>query len=100
MKEYDITIEKNAEVESDLIKKTSVLDTDLMNFIGNLDKYYRHVQAVPSNCWIVKHGLNKYPSVTVVDSAGTVVVGEVQYIDTDNAKIKFTGAFSGEAYFN
>jgi hypothetical protein len=48
----------------------------------------------------VNHGLNKKPAVSVVDSAENVVFGEVEYIDDNNVRITFSGAFSGKAYFN
>lgn len=64
------------------------------------DKTYVHTQSVASASWTVNHQLNKKPSVTVVDSADTVVVGDITYIDTDSLTINFTGAFSGQAYIN
>lgn len=38
-----------------------------------------HNQGLASATWTISHSLGGRPSVTVVDSAGTVVVGEVQY---------------------
>ena len=64
------------------------------------DKNYVHTQAVASMVWEVKHGLEKYPSVTVVDSADNVVVGDIVYIDVNNVRITFAASFSGKAYFN
>lgn len=64
------------------------------------DKHYKHVQGTPSASWIVSHGLGKYPSVRVFDSAGTEVVGAVDYTDLNNLTITFSAAFSGEAYLN
>jgi hypothetical protein len=64
------------------------------------DKHYAHSQSVASNNWIVTHNLNKFPSVSVVDSGKNVVEGEVNYIDSNNVSISFSGAFSGKAYFN
>lgn len=64
------------------------------------DKNYTHTQAVASTVWEVNHGLDKCPSVTVVDSAGNVVIGDVVYIDKNNVRITFVSAFSGKAYFN
>ena len=40
------------------------------------------------------------PSVSIVDSANTEVIGEVEHIDTNNLTIKFSAAFSGKAYLN
>lgn len=64
------------------------------------DKHFAHTQSVASATWVVNHNLNKYPSVTVVDSAGTVVVGQVAYNSTTQATLTFVGSFSGKAYFN
>ena len=46
------------------------------------------------------HSLCKFPSVTVVDTGDTVVVGQVEYIDNENITITFNNAFSGKAYLN
>lgn len=64
------------------------------------DKHYRHIQATASDTWEVKHNLNKYPSVTIVDSAENVIIGDVQYIDKNNVVLTFTTPLVGEAYFN
>lgn len=61
---------------------------------------YRHVQAVPSATWTVAHGLGFRPNVTVVDSSGRVVEGEIAYPSTSTVVLTFTGAFSGEAYLS
>lgn len=76
------------------------IDIGIGTNYGGGDKHYRHIQATASNVWEVKHNLNKYPSVTVVDSAENVVVGDVEYIDKNNVVLTFTTSFAGEAYFN
>jgi hypothetical protein len=67
--------------------------------IGNNDTF-THTQLSSQSTWVVKHNLNKMPSVTIVDSADNVVIGEVEYIDSNNIIISFSGAFSGCAYIN
>ena len=64
------------------------------------DKYYVHEQGIASNEWHIKHNLNKHPSVTIVDSAGNEVIGQVHYVDLNNVIITFTSQFSGKAYLN
>ena len=64
------------------------------------DKEFIYTQSTSSDVWMIQHNLNKYPSVTVVDSGNSVVAGEVIYIDKNNVRITFTSAFSGKAYFN
>ena len=67
---------------------------------SDLDKHFTYTQAAPAAVWTVTHNLNKFPSVTVVDSANTEVVGEVRHISTTQAEITFSGAFAGKAFFN
>ena len=64
------------------------------------DLHYTHDQGMPSAVWTVAHNLNKYPSAAAVDTAGSVVVGLIEYIDINNITITFNAAFSGYAYIN
>jgi hypothetical protein len=62
---------------------------------------YVHNQETPSDTWTIAHGLDKYPSVTVVDSSGRKVEGGVDYSGGLNVvTVDFNGAFSGKAYLN
>jgi len=67
---------------------------------GDEDKHYVHDQGTASASWSIQHDLNKFPAVEVVDSAGTVVIGEVSYTDVNNLTIEFSSGFSGKAYLN
>lgn len=60
----------------------------------------RHIytQALPSDRWVINHSLGGHPSVTVVDSASTMVIGEVSYVSTSQVVVEFTSPFSGLAY--
>lgn len=49
--------------------------SDELNLTG--DKQFVFTQNTASEVWEIKHDLNKYPSVTIVDSADSVVIGEV-----------------------
>lgn len=64
------------------------------------DKSYVHYQRTSSDSWNIVHNLNKYPSVTTVDSADNVVLGDITYISLNEINIKFIGAFSGKAFLN
>ena len=66
----------------------------------NEDKNFTFKQRTATNNWAIQHNLEKFPSVTVVDSAGSVVVGEVVYIDDNNLTITFSSEFAGVAYLN
>lgn len=67
---------------------------------GGDDKTFVYTQSSAAQKWSIEHRLNKYPSVTVVDSGNNVVVGEVTYVDENNVRINFDSAFSGKAYLN
>lgn len=64
------------------------------------DKTYVHYQRMQSNTWEIQHDLDKYPSVSVVDSANTTVVGDIHYIDTNKVIVTFSAPFSGKAFCN
>jgi len=61
---------------------------------------YVHTQSVPDANWAIAHGLGRYPSVTVVDSAGTVVFGDVEYVSVNLVVVHFNGSFGGAAFLN
>lgn len=64
------------------------------------DLNYVHDQMTPAAQWVVDHNLSKRPSVMVRDSAGSVVVGEITYVDDNRVLLDFASPFSGQAYFN
>lgn len=55
-------------------------------------------QVVASDVWTIDHDLGGRPQVTVVDSAGTQVVGEVRYVGDSRVVVEFSAPFSGFAY--
>lgn len=127
--ELDLLVEEDIVLDADLDEGdefdvtagstvTNIVNTDyvpLQNkpsingvvLIGNLtsedlgiDQTYVHTQNVASDIWTIVHNLDRYPSVTVVDSAGSVVIGDVLYSDNNTIVLGFQGAFSGNAYLN
>ena len=64
------------------------------------DKHFTHNQTSALASWTIYHSLGKFPSVTVIDSANTVVVGEVEMVSINEIEIRFSAAFSGKAYLN
>lgn len=67
-------------------------------YIPGTPQRHVHTQASPSSTWVINHLLDGYPSVMVVDSAATVVIGEVSYVSTSQVVVEFTAPFSGYAY--
>lgn len=64
------------------------------------DKHFEFTQGTAATSWVVTHNLGKYPSITVVDTAGTVVIGSYTYDSDTQTTLNFTHAFAGTAYFN
>ncbi len=66
----------------------------------NQDKHYTHNQSTSSNQWTIPHGLNKYPSVQVIDSAGNLCIGQVTHNSVNQLTLDFNSSFGGKAYLN
>lgn len=64
------------------------------------DKHFVHLQGPPSNLWTVTHNLDKKPSVTIIDSAGNMVVGKLVYVNLNILTLQFVSPISGEAICN
>lgn len=102
---------KNASGNYDVIHfQTSadqVITSDDLQFVTLKEKEqigksttYTHNQLAAAKTWDINHNLGKFPSVSIVDSAGTVVIGDVTYVDSNNIQLSFTSDFSGVAYLN
>jgi len=65
-----------------------------------VDKNYVHQQSSASATWTITHNLNKRPSVSVVDSAGTQIICEVRYDSDNQVTLTFDDSTAGEAYLN
>lgn len=64
---------------------------------GNTRRHV-HSQASPSATWSISHTLGGKPSVMVVDTADTVVFGDVTYVSNTEVRVEFTAPFAGFAY--
>lgn len=61
---------------------------------------YVHVQALAAAVWEIQHNLNKWPSVTVVESTNVVCLPEVEYVNENVIRLTFLAALSGRAFLN
>jgi len=61
---------------------------------------YVHDQSTPSATWNIIHNMGYFPSVTVVDSAGSEVMGDVQHMNAYTVVVTFGAAFGGKAYLS
>ena len=58
---------------------------------------YLYQQSQPAALWDITHNLGYYPAVTVMDSAGSVVLGDTQHVSATRLTLTFSAAFSGQA---
>lgn len=97
------SVPNNVNVHQDTPNQV-VIDQDAPNQVivrtGSVGNTRRHIhaQSTPSSTWVISHSLGGKPSVTVVDSADTYVIGEVTYNSTSQVTVSFTTPFSGYAY--
>ncbi|HET6887692.1 MAG TPA: hypothetical protein VFH87_07805 [Candidatus Udaeobacter sp.] len=64
------------------------------------DKNYVHVQNLAADTWVIFHNLGKYPAIDVIDSAGSVVIGEISHMDLNSSMVTFSVPFGGVATCN
>ena len=85
----------SADMIEETVERQFVSTSDKLKLSG-----FIHDQISPLKTWIVNHTLDKYPSVSVVDSGDNLVMGSVEYVSKNEIKIKFNHEFSGKAYLN
>jgi hypothetical protein len=79
---------------------TGVAPTQVLNFVLPVSGSYAHTQSVSSATWTITHNLGYRPAVSVVDSGGNYVVGDVNYVSVNALTISFSAPFGGFAYLS
>jgi len=77
---------------------TGISPNQVLNLVYPAFTRHIHTQGTASTTWTINHALGGYPSVMIVDSAKTVVYGEINYLSTTQVVVNFSSAFSGYAY--
>lgn len=105
--EDGLVIDNNTEVRGNISAFDAINDNHLVTLSqvddmieARKDKNYVHDQGVPMDVWVINHNLNKKPSLTVIDSAGSSVEGSVDYLNDNALIVRFNGKFSGKATLN
>lgn len=79
---------------------TGSAPTQVLNFVLPRSGTYIHNQAVSSSTWVITHNMGFYPAVSVVDSGGNTVIGDVTYISENQVSVSFSASFGGKAYLS
>lgn len=94
--EYQANADAITALQTAISGKANSSHTHSATEITDLD--YTHTQMIPSAVWTINHNLGKYASVTVIDSAGSWVQGDVFHNSGNQITITFSSAFAGIAY--
>lgn len=83
--------------------KVSELENDIGYLTENdviSDKHHTYEWSTPQTALTIAHNLGKHPSVTIVDTAGNEIVGDVTFVDANTITICFSAPIRGTVYFN
>lgn len=94
------TVTVNQEDQNLVTVQTTVNNVTITtgSIAQGITRRHVHTQGTVSSTWTITHALGGQPSIMVVDSAGTVVFGEVQYLSNTQVRVIFSAPFSGSAY--
>lgn len=79
---------------------TSDPQTQIDDIRSQMQTSYVHTQSTPATTWTITHNLNRFPSVTIVDTTDSEVVGDVHYKNANEITLTFSRAIAGKAFFN
>lgn len=96
-------------IKQDVLKATlKNINDEVENRIGDTvrttaEEYLKELQTarviqqqVPLAEWEIKHDLDSYPVVTVIDNNGFEVFGDINYISKNKLTVTFNNEFSGK----
>lgn len=95
----DIANAAEDDLDNGIFRNGLVTALGVRKYVQQKDSY-THIQGEASDTWTIEHNMGRYPSVTVVDSAGSAVFGDVTYTNENQLTVTFSVAFSGKAYLN
>jgi hypothetical protein len=74
------------------------IDTDALP--PGVSPTFIFTQSSPLATWTIVHNLNKWPSVTIVDSGNSVIIPSIHYDSVNQTTVTFGSPTSGKAYLN
>lgn len=98
IKDYDEDFIIYKSIDNNTLITNQVVDCNSLDIES--DKNYVYDQPTPSKEWDIIHNLNKKPSCTIIDSAGTVIEGKVVINDGVRILIEFNAPFTGSVILN
>lgn len=80
--------------------QTVLPDNSVLDRQDEGDKHFAYEWRIPMAEVSIAHNLGKRPSVTVIDTAGNELLGNIEYEDENNLTIIFSAPVRGTAYLN
>lgn len=75
-------------------------ETYTLQAVSQTDAFFIFSQEANNTVWSITHNLDKFPSVTVVDSGDNILYTEIEYINKNTLEVRFEASTSGKAYMN
>lgn len=79
---------------------TGTAPTQTINFVLPVGGNYTHNQLTAASTWTITHNLGFFPAVSIVDSGGNYVIGDVNYVSQNVVSVSFNASFGGKAYLS
>ena len=79
---------------------SGIAPNQVLDFVIPVGGTFIHTQYSASNTWNITHNLGYNPNVTVVDSAGSLIEGTIEYTNTNSIVLLFSASFAGTAYLS
>lgn len=93
---------KEGLIVNDLKKPTQTVvpDSSVLDRKVEGDKHFAYEWRIPTTEVTISHNLDKRPSVTVIDTSGNELIGDIKYDDENNLTLSFSAPVRGTAYLN
>jgi hypothetical protein len=98
----DVLDDVGSAFATSFVPTSEIFSTNVQDAIEELrtKSRFEHNQPSASNTWDITHNMNFFPNVSIVDTALTKVIGEVEYLSENSLRVTFSQSFAGRAYLS
>lgn len=94
--------ESNNASQTDFVPTSEITSTNVQDAIEEVRSRSRFefIQSAASSTWNITHNMRFFPNVSIVDTALSNVIGEVEYLTENSLRVTFSQSFAGRAYLS
>lgn len=94
--------EANNATSIDFAPTSEITSTNIQDAIEEVRSRSRFefIQGSASSTWNITHNMRFFPNVSIVDTALSKVIGEVEYLTENSLRVTFSQSFAGRAYLS